>query len=171
VLIRFTRRTDNGTAAEFTRPDGVRLRLHSYDRTGLVPHDAAHLVVERAFRLRHGVWGCLCDGALFDSVEIVEGRTRHDHKARSAALRKRHDADLRLAEQLVGAVLAGFEHRSAEMSRHLKAAWEIYRTGPAPDLAAAGRAALDELAVLRARWDTLPTGATFELEWPPHRKN
>jgi hypothetical protein len=56
VQVQFTRSADNGTVAEVARPDGVRIRVGSYDRTGLVPHDAAHLIIERAFGLRHGFW-------------------------------------------------------------------------------------------------------------------
>ena len=33
--VHFTRRSDNGSIAEFVRPDGATMRLHSYDPRGL----------------------------------------------------------------------------------------------------------------------------------------
>lgn len=166
MLVGFTRRADNGTVAEFTRRDGVGLRLHSYDRTELVPHDAAHLVVERAFGLTQGLWGCLDDGALFDSVEILAGRTRHDHRARSAALRKERDAHLRLAEQVVGITLGELERADQHLTRALRAVWELYRVAPPPDLEAKGWTAVADLQVLRDRWARTRTGAALEATWP-----
>ncbi|MGQ0845757.1 MAG: hypothetical protein ACT4QF_16675 [Sporichthyaceae bacterium] len=161
----FTRREDNGTVAEYVRPDGVRLRLHSYDRTGQVPHDAAHLVVERACRLEHGLWGALTAGALFDSVEVVEGRTRHDHRAKSTGLRRTYARELRLSEQLVGAVLSCLSD-GRDLPQRIAAAWVLYgRTVPA-GLAPAGAQALAELRALRARWARLHTGDAFDLHWP-----
>ena len=164
--VKFTRRPDNGTVAEFSRPDGVRIRLSSYDRTSLVPHDAAHLLIERAFGLRHGVWGCLSEGAEFATVEIVDGRTKHDHRARSAVLLKEHAAELSLAERVVGAVLAGLEGDTRHLTRDVAATWSLARLAPPPDPEAAVRTALADLRDLQHRWAALRPGNTFALDWP-----
>ena len=166
MQVQFTRRADNGTVAGFVRPDGVRVRVGSYDRTGLVPHDEAHLIIERAFRLQHGFWGCVTAGALFATVEIVEGRTRHDHRARSAALIKGHAVELGLAERVVGAVLASLAGDTRSRGRDLPATWSLTRLPAPPDPEVPARAALAELADLQERWARLRTGGTFELEWP-----
>ncbi len=164
--MQFTRRPDNGTIADFLRPDGVQVRVSSYDRTGLVPHDAAHLVIERAFRLSHGFWGCVSEGAEFATVVLVAGRTRHDHRARSAALIKEHGAELGLAERVVGTVLNALAGRTAGLARELASTWSISALPPPPDPAQVAEVALADLRDLQRRWAGLPVGGTFELEWP-----
>ncbi|GAA0634808.1 hypothetical protein GCM10009547_43630 [Sporichthya brevicatena] len=169
--VQFTRRPDNGTVAEFTRADGVRVRVDSYDRTGLVPHDASHLLIERAFRLAHGFWGCVSDGAVFATVEIVAGRTKYDHRARSAALVKEHSAELGLAERVVGTVLNALAGEQPNLVRDLTSTWAISSLPPPPRdmLAAAAETALADLRDLQRRWACLPTGGTFALDWPAPR--
>src|SRR5690606_24640251 len=104
---------------------------------------------ERAFRLEHGFWGCVSAGAEFATVEIVEGRTKHDHRARSAALIKEHAAELGLAERVVGTVLAALEGETRHLGRDLGATWSLSPVAPPADLEAAGRAALADLVELR----------------------
>src|SRR4051812_23681960 len=73
------RRGERGdSVSTVRRTDGVTLRMRSYDRTHAVPHDLAHLALERRFGLRGGVWGSLSAGVVFDSVQVVAGRLRHD---------------------------------------------------------------------------------------------
>ncbi len=167
----FTRRADNGSIAEFTRSDGVCIRLRSYDRTGVVPHDLAHLVVEKEMRLHTGLWGSLAAGAEFGSVELVEGRVRHDHKARSAAIRKEHDRDLRMAELLVGAVLNEVSGRDGNLDHELSAAWSTYRPSADCPPQSAGKAAAKELTEWAKRWSSLQVGEGLTLTWlVPHRR-
>ncbi len=169
--VEFTRRPDSGTVAVFTRADGVRVRVNSYDRTGLVPHDASHLLIERAFRLRHGFWGCVFEGAVFATVEIVAGRTKHDHRARSAALVKEHSAELGLAERVVGTVLNALAGEQPNLVRDLTSTWAISSLPPPSGdaAAAATETALADLRDLQRRWAALPTGGTFTLDWPALR--
>lgn len=61
--IEFAKRRGGGSIALIDRPDGVRLRLSSYDRKSAVPHDVAHRVAERAFRLGGDLWGSIAVGA------------------------------------------------------------------------------------------------------------
>ena len=109
--VAFSKRPDGGSLALIDREDGVRLRLRSYDRTGEVPHDAVHLIGERALGLTGGLWGSLQAGALFDSVEVVSGRLRHDRRQRSDAVRRENAAELRLAETVVGVLQQSLDRR------------------------------------------------------------
>jgi hypothetical protein len=165
VDVHFRRRLDNGSIAEFVRPDRVTVRLASYDRTGVVPHDLAHLVVEKALRLTTGLWGSLAAGAEFDSAEIVAGRLRHDHRARSTALRKTNDRDLRLAEMLVGAVLNDVEGRGG-LDHQIAGAWAIHRPGRAAPPPAIAKTAADELKDWARRWHALRPSDHVTLNWP-----
>jgi len=166
VDVHFRRRADNGSIAEFVRPDRVTVCLASYDRTGLVPHDLAHLVVEKAMRLTTGLWGSLAAGAEFDSAEIVSGRPRHDHRARSTALRKTNDRDLRLAEMLVGAVLTEVEGRSGALEQQIAEAWAIHRPGTTAPPSGIAKAAADELKDWARRWQGLEPSGFLTLSWP-----
>jgi hypothetical protein len=65
----------------FRRDDGVLVAFEGGSYTpiggsvGELPHDMAHLIVEREFCLRGGVWGTLAAGGLFKrATRIVEGR-------------------------------------------------------------------------------------------------
>ena len=152
-----------------TAPPGYGPETPATPRAGaetLVPHDAAHLIIERAFGLQHGFWGCVTAGALFATVEIVEGRPRHDHRARSAALIKEHAAELGLAERVVGAVLAALAGDTGALGRDLAATWSLTRLPAPPDPEIPARTALTELTDLQERWARLRTGGTFDLEWP-----
>jgi hypothetical protein len=162
--VHFARRPDNGSTAEFVRPDAVTVRLRSYDRTSVVPHDLAHLVVERALRVRTGLWGSLAAGAEFDSVEIVAGRLKHDHRARSAALRKANHRDLQLAEVLVGVVLEAAAGQCQGLQRRLAGAWSLYRRDPCPPTAAAA-GAVAELLTWGPTWHALGPGDRVTLSW------
>lgn len=166
VEVRFIRRADNGSMAEFSRPDGVQVRLQSFDRTGVVPHDLAHLVVEKSMRLDTGLWGSLAAGAEFGSVELVGGRVRHDHKARSAALRKANERDLGMVELLVGAVLNEVSGRPGRLDYELTAPWSIYRPGTSGPAPGAGKAAAGELAGWARRWSYLPVHEGVTATWP-----
>ncbi|MDQ2846656.1 MAG: hypothetical protein M3Y77_09975, partial [Actinomycetota bacterium] len=57
------------------------------DRKFRVPHDLAHVAVERDLGQADGVSGTVMAGGLFDKPRIVAGgRRRHDDRQRGAAL-------------------------------------------------------------------------------------
>lgn len=169
MQVEFTRRRDGGSCATFERPDGVRLRLRSYDRTGSVPHDAVHLVGEQELGLTEGLWGSLAAGAVFDSVEVLGGRQRHDWRRRSDEVRRRHAEQLALAETLVGVLQHGIDDDGTQVEAALAAAWGITRTGPSPFTAQQGAAAVDRLRRLRDEWRDLRGAAVVRFEWGPPR--
>ncbi len=68
------------------RADGVEVAFEggAYNRVGggaQLPHDLAHLIVERELGLGQGVWGVLAAGGLFRHATVVAGR-QAPHAAR-----------------------------------------------------------------------------------------
>jgi len=164
--VEFAQRAGGGSLATIDRADGVRVLLTSYDRTNVVPHDLAHFVAERELGLRRGLWGSIAAGALFDSVQVVSGKRRHDDAARSRTIRRDNAAELTLAEVLVGAVHRSLELPAAAAGREVGRAWSSVRDAPCPfppDRCAAAVAALRELG---RRFGALGPGATLPLDWP-----
>ena len=157
MQVTFTRREGGGSTAEFRRPDGVTVRIRSYDRKHRIPHDLAHLVAERAFRVERGVWGSLAAGVLFASAEVVAGRRRHDDKARSAALLKANKDETSASPSRV-ATSRGAAGRRARTGRETTAralaeAWGSVRT---PDRRRATRRTL----LAARRWTSCARSAT-----------
>lgn len=161
MRVEFRTRPGGGTLATVDRPDGVRLLVTSYDRSGTVPHDLAHLVTERALRVERGFWGSVAAGAEFGSISVVSGRRRHDAAARSDAVRTAHAADLGLAEILVGAVQNGVAYGDA--AGQVARAWASVREPPCPFPPQRCDAAADELRRLSAE---LASAGSLVLEWP-----
>lgn len=168
--VEFRRRPDDGSVAEIHRADGVHLRMRSYDRTNQVPHDAVHLVGERALGITEGLWGSLAAGAVFDSVEVVAGRLRHDRHRRSDEVRRRHDAWLRQAEVVVGVLLSCLDRDGTATHRELGRAWAVTHTGPAPFSVEQADRAVRELRQLRTDWRALAVGGPgLRFTWPEAR--
>ncbi|MDO8186952.1 hypothetical protein Q5424_07050 [Conexibacter sp. JD483] len=68
------------------RADGVEVAFEggAYNKLGArgeLPHDLAHLIVERELELTQGVWGVLAAGGLFRHATVVAGR-QAPHAAR-----------------------------------------------------------------------------------------
>lgn len=167
VHVEFSPRGDGGSIARIERHDGVRLLLRSYDRTGEVPHDAVHLIGERALGMTGGLWGSLAAGALFDSVEIVGGRPRHDRHRRSAAVRRANAGQLRLAEVVVGVLQQCLDRDGPATKARLDEAWGITEVGPAPCTIAQATVVVQELRTLRERWRG---GGMITDDWPEPRR-
>jgi hypothetical protein len=151
------------------RADGVLVAFEggSYNHIGGphrdVPHDIAHLVVERALGLDRGVWGLLAAGGLFGAVTIEAGRQKPHATARGKALVKAAHAEVMDAELLTRAVCDWTLDpvAPAELRRGL---------GDSPAGARLTGAVLErcraELADAAARWARLEPGAGVELTWP-----
>lgn len=167
MQVEFRKRDDGGSLAIIDRDDGVRLRLRSYDRTGRVPHDAVHLVGERALGVHGGLWGSIAEGALFDSIEVVDGRQPHDRGRRSDEIRRRNARELRLAETLVGVLAEAIDLDAPGVERGLAEAWGITEVGPAPFSQEQAATAVEGLRALRARWERLAPGEPgLPYTWP-----
>ncbi|MHC8506833.1 hypothetical protein HF519_23345 [Pseudonocardia bannensis] len=170
MKVTFFPRETGGSVAVIDRDDGVRLRLWSYDRKSTVPHDLAHLVTERAFGLRHGLWGSIADGAMFDSMDVVSGRLRHDSHRRSASLRKANRRELGLSELLTGVVHQGLRQNEATLARALNQTWGALREGPCPYTSTQAHAAVAELAALADRWTATSPVQGLTLSWTHRRR-
>ncbi|MHC1561601.1 hypothetical protein ACR9E3_21795 [Actinomycetospora sp. C-140] len=168
--VEFSKRPDGGSLALIDRDDGVRLRLRSYDRTGEVPHDAVHLVGERALGLTTGLWGSIAAGAVFDSVEVVSGTLRHDRRRRSDAIRRENAEQLRLAETVVGVLQQSVDRDGPATKAALDGAWGITRTGASPYTATQAATAVAELRELRRRWRDLAPEETIPYDWSLRRR-
>ncbi|WP_022929424.1 hypothetical protein [Patulibacter americanus] len=157
------------------RADGVVVELDGggYNVVGgparRVPHDIAHLVVERRLGLDAGLWGVLAGGGIVQNASFV-GRLPPHALRRAKAQTDPQGETLRQAEVLVRAV-----------------ADRCLAHGPSPvtpgELAALRRAVGDrwwasgttasalasaclELRDASVRWEALPAGESLALEWP-----
>jgi hypothetical protein len=166
VHIEFARREGGGSLATIDRPDGVRLLLTSYDRANTVPHDLAHFVAERDLGLRRGLWGSIASGALFDSLQLISGKRRHNDAARSQAVRRANADELALAEVLVGAVHRGLQLSDTAATREIERAWSSVRDSPCPFPPDRRIIAVTELRRLGRLFDELDASRTLPLDWP-----
>ncbi|GAA4943795.1 hypothetical protein EV188_10512 [Actinomycetospora succinea] len=163
--VEFSKRPDGGSLALIDRGDGVTLRLRSYERTGDVPHDAVHFLGERALGITEGLWGSIRAGALFESIEVVGGRLRHDRRQRSDAVRKVNARWLGLAETVVGVLQQSVDRDGGATRKALDAAWGITQSTPSPFTTAQATTAVEDLRALRDRWRRLGPEETIPYTW------
>lgn len=150
------------------RDDGLTVRLPGYDRTFRVPHDLAHFVAEREFRLDKGVFGSIAAGAMFSNMSVVDGKQRFDAHVRSKAVLRSNTAEIGLAEVVSGVVHTAVERRERFESvyQRLREGWGTLREGPCPYPADTLRRALAHLSAMADRWQGLPEGSRLTLHWP-----
>jgi hypothetical protein len=162
-------RTDGrgGYAVIIRRDDGLTVRLPGYDRKWRVPHDLAHFVAEREFRLSKGVFGSIAAGAMFSNMAVVDGRQRFDANMRSRAVLRAHAAEIGIAELVAGVVHQGIERdeRFEDVWARLREAWGTVRPGPCPYHPETLRRVLAILVALGERWQALPEGEHLTLRW------
>lgn len=166
MRVEFAKAERGGSYALIDRPDGVRLRMASYDRKSQVPHDLTHFVVERTLGLQRGIWGSIAAGAVFGSMEAVAGRLRHDRHERSRAVLRANRAEIGMAELLAGIVQRGVEHGGLDVDLEIRRAWRSFRAEQSPFPAESTLRAVDELRNLADRWAGLAAGATLAVTWP-----
>jgi hypothetical protein len=165
--IEITRGERGEAVSTVRRADGVALRMRSYDRKHPIPHDLAHLALERRFGLRGGVWGSLSSGVVFDSVEVVSGRLRHDWRATSQRFLDKYGHELSVSEALSGVLL---EHvlgrlRKPQFEPSLREMWGVLSENDYPYGGLGSRAAID-LRKLGARWSALGIEDRLLERWP-----
>jgi hypothetical protein len=161
----FVAGADGDYLTRVTRDDKVTIEIRGSDRTGGLPHDLAHFVVESELALPYGFWGCVGRGAEFRSVRVLAGRRPPRAGERSTAILREAGQRLTEAEVLVGVLIAA---SSIDRRRYwpvvrerLDRGWTILTT-------------VDEQAVERAcrrlrsvaqRWAALPPGGELHLVW------
>ncbi|MQA35217.1 hypothetical protein [Modestobacter roseus] len=137
------------------RDDGVVFELRGAGGGADLPHDLVHALVERELRVADGIWGCIADGVVWQSMRHVSGRQPPHAAERSAALKRARSARVQQAELLADVV--------ARLARDA----EVLPT----EVAGSGhpRAQLTEAAAaLRAagrEWAALRPGETLVVDW------
>ena len=144
------------------RRDGIVLTLASYSRKYRVPHDLAHAAAERELGLRGGVFGCIAAGGVFDTMRVVEGKPRHDAKARSTRVLKAAHRSISIAEVLAGVIHDAVEKRQPTPFAQAREGWGIVEQTPFPYSQADITRATDLLRELDRQWQLGP----IELDWP-----
>lgn len=174
VIVSFTRLSPDGLhAVRIERGDGVVLsNARSRNRAGYIPHDMGHLVADQAFGLHDGFWGSVAEGALFGSLDVVEGKLRHDARVKSAAILKRNRLGLGLSEVLAGPPYDAVEH-GWDLDTTCKAvarAWGYVRAGEPPYDRAVVASAIDAFRQTRKAWEATPVGDSLCFEWQTQRR-
>jgi hypothetical protein len=137
------------------RDDGVVFRIRGAGGGSDLPHDLVHALVEQSLRVADGIWGCVADGVVWNSMRHVSGRQPPHAAEWSERLKKDRAAAIQAAEglaDLVGRLARGDEVLPGE-------------TGCAGHPPEALRAAAADLASAAARWSALTPGATWMVDW------
>jgi hypothetical protein len=152
------------------RSDGVRFQVDGGVAGAKLPHDLAHLIVERETGDDAGFWGAVSAGAVFGSMKHLDGRRPPHARDRSTAvLRGRRDG-LRRAELVVWLTERVARGDITSPQRVRAAAREALSTMPgasvdAERLIAAARA----LREAEQRMARLRAGEELVVEWPERR--
>jgi hypothetical protein len=83
MKVTFTKRDNNAYSTVAVRDDNILLSVPAHDRPKIIPHDMAHLIVERELRLTSGFWGKVANGAIFDGMKVLSGRQKPAAQIRS----------------------------------------------------------------------------------------
>lgn len=152
------------------RADGAQVRLEggSWNKIGgqpgRVPHDIAHLIVERELGLHAGLWGVLVAGGLVQNAELVGGRRPPHAERRGRELSSRAGEQLRQAEVLVRAAADASLTGSFDKSALQAAAGERWAVDAwTPD---AARTIDGQLRDAATAWARLAAGDAYVLLWP-----
>lgn len=168
MRVTFRKTHRRGYAVDIAREHGEDLTMDpapGYD--DLLPHDLVHLLVEKRWELRDGIYGDLAAGGNAGTFRLAETRpadetTRERTRKARRAQRSRSGADMGRSEHLAGVV---------------HARWNVWKHGsPLPDwyapaMAASGAteaeilAALDEADELAARWQRVEVGRGMSVDW------
>lgn len=168
MRVRFPRLADGSRAYSIVeREDGVRYRLHEGVASAELPHDLTHFVVERATLDDGGFWAAIAAGAVFGSMEHLDGRRPpHTRRRSTAAIRERGSRLLR-AELMAG--LAEYVERRGITSHHAVEVAAKDALSALPDSsvdAEAVLAAAADLRRLRKDWVGLAVGEELLVSWP-----
>ena len=161
MRLTFTRMADRRPVETVVeRDDGVVFTMRGAGGGADLPHDLVHALVETELGIPDGIWGCVADGVVWNSMRHVSGRQPPHAAERSALLKKERSAVVMQAEGV--ADLVSRTARGAEVLRD-----EVAASGIDP---ARLQAAAAELRAAGRRWAALPPGAEWTVEWAPPRR-
>ncbi len=172
--VTFTRGADRDYTATARREDGVLVQVTGGDRKFALPHDMAHLLVERELSLRHGFWGRIAAGALYPGMKVLAGRQpAHAAKRSRSAIREAEPQGTE-AEVWVGvlmkAVEAGLENNLTAVHALFKAEWRPSRPERSLPDPAEVRRVCRALREAEQQWQTLEVGQALTFPWPLDRR-
>lgn len=101
MQVTFTKQKNCAYSIVVIRGDRVKLQFQGVGKKFLIPHDLSHFIVESKLDMRQGFWGCVANGALLPSMNIIEGRQKPHAKSKSKQVIKEASQQLSLAECLV----------------------------------------------------------------------
>ncbi|MFQ1000669.1 hypothetical protein [Modestobacter sp. SSW1-42] len=137
------------------RDDGVVFEMRGAGGGADLPHDLVHALVERELQVPEGIWDCVAEGVVWNSMRHVSGRQPPHAAERSVALKRERGSRIQQAELLADVVA-----RLARGAEVLPT--EVTGAGhPAARLDAAAAA----LRAAQRSWAGLPPGETLVVEW------
>ncbi|MCI2423720.1 hypothetical protein MOQ72_40575 [Saccharopolyspora sp. K220] len=172
MRVRFPRLADGRRAYSIVeRADGVRFRVHEGVASSKIPHDLVHFVVERETGEDGGFWGAVAAGAVFKSMEHLDGRRPPHAAARSAAAILARSDRLHRAELMADLVDQVAEERITSAVQVRVIAREVLATLP-DDRVDEQRviAAAEALRQVAERWAALAPGDELVVDWPQKRR-
>ena len=156
MRLTFTRMADRRPVETVVeRDDGVVFTMRGAGGGADLPHDLVHALVETELGIPDGIWGCIADGVVWNSMRHVSGRQPPHAAERSARLKKERSAVVMRAEGLADLV-----SRLARGAAVLPG--ELAASGVDP---ARLEAAAAELRTAGRRWAALRPGAEWTVEW------
>ncbi|MBR0718931.1 hypothetical protein [Bradyrhizobium liaoningense] len=167
MQITFTRQDRDGRyVTHIRRDDGVAYVVRGVGHTFEMPHDLAHLVIERALGLTTGFWGSVSDGAVFPTMTYEGGRRKPKAAQRSKDVLKANARRLVEAEVLVSVFSDTIVQGHAETSpilryrphERLPARERDIWPGHVSEIYAAYASALRD-------WSALRPGEAMRLDW------
>ncbi len=161
----FVRQDHDRYVTRVTRDDGVVLEIQGFDRTGGLPHDLAHFLVESELGLPFGFWGCIAQGAEFNSARVVDGRRPPHAGERSKVVLKEAGQRLTEAEVLVGVLVTAATTDAKRCWPIVRARLERGWTVPSPVEEQAVESACSLLRETAPRWAGVPVGGELRFSW------
>ncbi|MGY1802477.1 hypothetical protein ACI78T_04250 [Blastococcus sp. SYSU D00922] len=161
MRLTFTRMADRRPVeTHVERDDGVVFAMRGAGGGADLPHDLVHALVETELGITDGIWGCVADGVVWNSMRHVSGRQPPHAAVRSARLKKERAAAIQRAEgvaDLVSRLARGAEVLPGETA---SSGFPVARL----------EAAAVALRGAGVRWSQLRPGATETLVWAGSRR-
>jgi len=152
-----------------TRDDGVSYRLKGVAHTFALPHDLAHFLVEKTLDVDRGFWASVAEGAVFRTMDYLDGRRKPRAAERSETLLKSNALQLSEAEVLVRIFNDTIEQGHAEDSPLLQKRLRERLKRPGLEFRVFSAAEISEIYAaykdMLSKWRELPVGRRLDLRW------
>ncbi len=152
---------------EVARADGSRTGS-SFPHKGPAPHDAVHLIVERAFGLTDAFWGMIARGHAAEDIQTLAKEGGHPSAGR-AGIPDDAIVELLQAERLVECFEAALWDSHLDVATFQSVAAVACESShvPAPALPDDVIRAVDaEVRTMTREWGALAVGERLSFDWP-----